>query len=203
VFDASLSMKAKLADGLTRVQLTEGATRLGVNLLPDSGAAGAWAFASRMDGKKDYKVIAPVRRLGSRTGNGELWRSYLLRLTTSLDSYLHGGGTSLYDTSIAASKYMHATYDGRANNAIILLSDGANEDSTGATLKQTVAEIKKLNRGKEKVTIYTAALGPDADYDAMKKIADASGGHAYQVNNALEGQTALLDGLRRNRHLGQ
>ena len=37
--------------------------------------------------------------------------------------------------------------------------------------------------------------------DAMKKIADASGGYAYQVDNAGEGQVALLDGLRRNRHL--
>jgi ABC-type Fe3+ transport system substrate-binding protein len=203
VFDVSLSMKSKLADGLTRIQLTAAATRLGVNLLPDSGSVGAWVFSSRMDGDKDYKVIAPVRRLGSLTDSGELYRGYLLRLTNNLDQYLHGGGTSLYDTTIASMKYMHETFDKRANNSIILLSDGANEDGTGATLKETLAEIKKLNRGREKVTIYTAALGPDADFSAMKKIADASGGHAYQVDNALDGQTALLDGLRRNRHLGQ
>lgn len=203
VFDVSLSMRSKLADGLTRIQLTAAATRLGVNLLPDSGSVGAWVFSSKMDGAKDYRVIAPVKRLGSLTAGGEAWRGYLLRLTNDLDRYLHPGGTSLYDTTIASMKYMHESFDERANNSIILLSDGANEDGDGASLKRTLAEIRKLNRGREKVTIYTAALGPDADFGAMKKIADASGGHAYQVDNAVQGQTALLDGLRRNRHLGE
>jgi Ca-activated chloride channel homolog len=202
VMDVSLSMQARLADGLTRIDLVGAAARLGVNLLPDSGAVGAWVFASRMDGTKDYREIAPVKRLGGREPSGETHRSYLMRQVGNVKQYLHGGGTSLYDVTIAATKKMHKNFDPRANNSVILMSDGANQDPSGATLAQVLSQIRTLNRGKQKVAIYTAGLGPDADYSALRQIADASGGWSYRIDTAQEGQVALLDGLRRSRHLG-
>ena len=90
-----------------------------------------------------------------------------------------------------------------ANKRIILLSDGGNSDKTGASLDDVVSEIKKLNRGKQKVAIYAAGLGAQADYAAMGQIADASGGHLYRIDTALAGQQALLDGLRRSRGIGK
>jgi Mg-chelatase subunit ChlD len=96
---------------------------------------------------------------------------------------------------------MHETYDPEAANAIILMTDGADEDQGGATLARLVAEIERLNSGKQKVAIYTAGLGSEADYPAMRRIARASGGWTYRIDTAGEGQTALLDGLRRSRHL--
>ena len=97
---------------------------------------------------------------------------------------------------------MHRTYDEKAVNAIILMTDGGNDDTGGRHAEQMVAELTRLNAGKQKVAIYTAGLGPDADYEALWKIAEASGGYAYRIDTALEGQTALLDGLRRSRRLG-
>jgi Ca-activated chloride channel family protein len=202
VLDVSLSMSAKLDDGITRIGLAGAAARLGTNLLPDSGSVGLWVFASKMKGNQDYKVLAPVRRLGATSGNGETQRSLLMRLAANADSELSGGGTSLYDTTIAALRNMHASYDPKAANAIIIMSDGANQDSTGATLKDVLDEIHKLNRGKEQVAIFTGGLGPDADYAALRKIALASGGYPYRIDNTAAGQQALLDGLRRSRHLG-
>jgi hypothetical protein len=63
-------------------------------------------------------------------------------------------------------------------------------------------EISKLNRDGHNVAIYTAGLGPDADYAALRKIAEASGGHPYRIDTALQGQRALLDGLNRSRQIG-
>ena len=108
----------------------------------------------------------------------------------------------MYDTTIAAMRDMHAHYDPKAVNAIILLSDGGNSDKTGATLSDVISEIHRLNQGKRKVAIFTAGLGADADYPAMRKIADASGGYTYRIDTALAGQQALLDGLRRSRKIG-
>jgi Ca-activated chloride channel family protein len=198
VMDVSLSMKAKLQDGISRIQLAGAAARLGANLLPDSGSVGLWVFAGKMDGDKDYRVISEVKPLDSKTG-GETHRSVLIRLASTIDKNLSGGGTGLYDTTIAALRNMHATYDPKAVNVIILLSDGGNSDKTGATLDDVVAEIKKLNTPKQHVAIYTAGLGADADYPALRKIADTSGGHTYRIDTALAGQEALLDGLRRSR----
>jgi hypothetical protein len=195
-------MQAKLDDGLTRIQLVGAAARLGANLLPDSGSVGAWVFAANMPGGKDYKVFSPVKPLGSLERSGETHRSSLMRLAANVNQYLTPGGTALYDVTIASMREMHRTYDRKASNAIILMSDGSNDKHGGASLAQVLAQIKKLNQGREKVAIYTAGLGPDADYNALKKIALTSGGWEYRIDTAGEGQQALLDGLRRSRKLG-
>jgi putative component of toxin-antitoxin plasmid stabilization module len=202
VVDVSLSMTSKLKDGITRIQLAAAACRLGANQLPDSSSVGAWLFASRMKGNQDYRVLAPVKRLGSRTDSGETYRAYLMNLANNVERYLHGGGTSLYDVTIAAMEDMQKHYDPKADNVILLLSDGGNQDSTGATLNQVVSKIHKLNAGKNKVYFYATGLGPDADYPALRKMASAGGGKTYRIDTAGEGQAALLDGLREFRHLG-
>jgi Ca-activated chloride channel family protein len=203
VMDVSGSMRNKLDDGVSRIQLAGAAARLGVNLLPDSGSVGLWVFAGKMDGDKDYRVLSPLKRLGSRDSRGETQRNFLTRLSTTIDRNITNGGTGLYDTTIAAIREMHEHYDPKAVNAIILLSDGGNSDKTGASLDDVVSEIKKLNRGKQKVAIYAAGLGAQADYAAMGQIAEASGGHLYRIDTALAGQQALLDGLRRSRRIGK
>ncbi|MFI7589073.1 VWA domain-containing protein [Spongisporangium articulatum] len=203
VIDVSGSMRAPLDDGLTRISLAAAAARLGANLLPDSAYVGAWTFAGKVDGNRDWTERAALKKLGSSTKSGQSWRSHLLELTQNFESYLSGGGTGLYDTTLASFDYMHDHYDPKAVNAIILLSDGANADSGSASLGKVVSEIKKRNKGTEKVAIYTAGLGPDADYGALKAIAEASGGNWYRIDTAAEGQEALLDGLRRSRELAK
>jgi Mg-chelatase subunit ChlD len=151
-----------------------------------------------MRGDQDWREVAPIAPLGSSGPRGLSHRALLTQLSSNPERYLTGGGTSLYDTVIAAFRAMHAGFDPRATNGIILISDGANEDSTGATLQQVVAEIRRLNAGPRKVVVYTAGVGPDADFAALGTIADESGGHTYRIDTAAQGQAALLDGLRRN-----
>jgi Ca-activated chloride channel family protein len=203
LIDVSLSMRQKLDDGLSRIQLAAAAARMGADLLPDRSSAGVWIFASRMKGDQDWRDLAPVAPLGSTTKNGQNYRFYLEGLAQSVNRYLTDRPTSLYDVVQAASREMHRTYDDKAVNAIILLTDGSNDDTTGASLDQVVAELRAANAGKQKVAIYTAGLGPEADYQSMWKIAEASGGYAYRIDSAREGQVSLLDGLRRSRQLGQ
>jgi len=202
VMDVSMSMKTKLDDGITRIQLAGAAARLGVGLLPDSGSVGAWVFAQNMGRGRDYRVLSGLAPLGSVDAHGETHRSRLVRLAGTLDDNLNANGTALYDTLIAAVREMHDHYDPKAVNAIILLSDGGNTDRAGATLDDVLSEIRTLNHGHRKVAIYAAGLGADADYPAMRKIADASGGHTYRIDNAPAVQQALLDGLRRSRKIG-
>jgi hypothetical protein len=202
VMDVSQSMKSRLDDGIPRITMEGEATRLGVNLLPDRSYIGTWLFATKLDGAKDYRVLNPVERLGSNEPTGETHRSLLMRSVQNPERYLTNGGTALYDVTIAAFEEMHKSYDPKAANAIILLSDGPNEDPHGASLAQVLALIHRLNAGQQKVAIYTAGLGPDADYPALRQIADASGGYPYRIDTALEGQRSLLDGLNRSRHIG-
>jgi hypothetical protein len=151
-----------------------------------------------MKGDQDWREIAPIAPLGSVGPRGQSHRALLVQLSSNPDRFLKGGGTSLYDTTIAAFRRMHETYDEGAINGIILLSDGANTDLQGATLDDVVHEIRRRNTAEHTVKIYTAGLGPDADYDALRRIARESGGYSYRIDTAAEGQAALLDGLRRN-----
>lgn len=202
VIDVSRSMATRLDDGVSRIALAGAAARLGVNLLPDSGSVGLWVFAGKMSRHRDYRVLLPPRRLGERDEHGETQRNRMTRLSATVQTQLTGGGTALYDTTIAALEEMHRHYDRRAVNAIILLSDGGNFDRTGAGLDDVLDRIRTLNRSGRTVAIYTGGLGAQADYPALRAIARTSGGHTYRIDDALAGQQALLDGLRRSRGLG-
>jgi Ca-activated chloride channel family protein len=201
VLDVSTSMLAPLDDGLRRLDLASNAARVGMELLPDRAALGVWVFARHMTGDQDWRELAPIRALGAADPRGTSQRALLGRLNGDIGRYVKGGGTGLYDVTVAAFRAMHQTYDPRAQNAIILMTDGADEDPGGTTIDQVVAEIQRLNAGPRKVAIYLAGLGSQADYPAMRRIAAASGGWTYRIDNALQGQTALLDGLRRSRRL--
>jgi Ca-activated chloride channel family protein len=203
LIDVSTSMEAKLEDGVTKISLATAAVRLGARTLPDSAQLGGWIFSSKLDGNRDYRELAPVRRLGSRTSGGQDWRSHVQEVGATLPRRLAPGGTGLYDVTAAAFDHMHDTYDPRTSNAIILLSDGGNEDPGSISLKALLAQLEKRNQGDEKVAIFAVGMGPDADYDALEKIGRASGGWWYRLDNAPDAQKALSDGLRRNRQLGQ
>jgi extracellular solute-binding protein/von Willebrand factor type A domain-containing protein len=201
LMDVSMSMNTKLDPRVTRIQLSATTVRLGINLLPDSGSVGLWVFAGKMGGGKDYRVLRPVQQLSEVNAGGETHRSVLLREVAAVGRHITRGGTSVYDTTIAAMKQMHADYDPKSANAIVLITDGGNSDKSGATLGDLLAQIRILNRGHRKVAIYPAGLGAKADYAAMKQIADASGGHVYRIDTVPAGQQALLDGLRRSRKI--
>ena len=201
VMDVSVSMKDRLKDGSTRIQLSGDAVKLGVDLLPEGSSVGMWVFAGKMGGGKDYRVLEPVAPLKTVDAHGETQRTRLMRRAGSIDDDVSRGGTSLYDTTIAALREMHRTYDPKAVNAIVLMTDGGNSDKTGADLDDVLAEIRKLDQGRQKVAVYAAGLGADADYPAMKKIAKASDGYTYRIDNTTAGQEALLDGLRRSRNI--
>jgi Ca-activated chloride channel family protein len=199
LLDVSLSMRNTLDDGLRRIDVGALAVRLGADVLPDSSSAGAWIFAHRLQGNQDWRQVTAIRPLGSVSTGGATYRGEIGRLTSNPDQYLAGGGTGLYDTLIAAVRHMHQTYDERADNVVLVITDGANEDPGSPTLAQATAEIRRLNAGPRKVRMFFAGLGPDADYDAIAQLAAASNGGWYRIDNALQGQSALLDGIRRAR----
>jgi hypothetical protein len=203
LFSASSTMSRKLDDGIVRIDLAAAAARLGVNLLPDSGYIGMWVYARHINGTSDYKDLAAIKQLGSQSPNGDSYRSYLLQLNLGLKKQLTRSSPSLYDATDAAFRKMHAEYDPNASNAIILLSDGHNYDPGGIGLGALLKEIRNLNQGNQKVAIFSAALGHEADTPALKKIAAASGGKFYTINDAQDGQRALLDGLRRSHNIGR
>jgi VWFA-related protein len=90
----------------------------------------------------------------------------------AIDSTVARGDTALWDALHASLESLH-TVAGR--KAIVLLSDGVDDDGTGKPLsKKTVADVLALAR-QVNVPIYAIGLGTELDETNLKKVATNSG----------------------------
>jgi Ca-activated chloride channel family protein len=194
VLDISTSMKAPVKGGHTRVELVRDVVKVASAALADDSKVGVWLFASELDGKKDYLPVIPMRRLDAEVGAGTQ-RDVIVKAAGKLPGQLVTGGTSLYDTAYAAIKDMVSSYDPDAGNAVVIITDGVNEDSTGLKLKEVRSKLRKLTKEKP-VRIIAIAVGPDTDLKALSKLAGATPhGKAYKVLEASQLQAVLFDAL--------
>jgi hypothetical protein len=196
VIDVSTSMSAAAGSG-TRATLARDATKSALTLLPDSYSGGVWAFASRLDGDRDYVELAPIRRLGADVGGGKTQRQLLDEQFDSLPGLLSPGGTGLYDTTLAAIRAARDQYDPDSVNSVVLITDGENDDSTGIGLDQLLSTLRAEADPDRPVKVIGIALGPDADQGALQQIGDATGGAAYAAVDPGDLQGVLFDAIRR------
>jgi Ca-activated chloride channel homolog len=196
VIDVSTSMSAPAGDG-TRATLARDATKSALTLLPDSYSGGMWAFASELDGDRDYVERAPLRQFGADAGDGKTQRQLLNEQFDEIPDLLQPGGTGLYDTTLAAVRAARDAYDPASVNSVVLITDGENDDDTGIQLGALLDTLRSEADPARPVKVVGIALGPDADLDALQQIADATGGAAYQALDPEDLQGVLFDAIRR------
>jgi hypothetical protein len=189
VIDVSGSMAEKVGNK-TRMQLTVEAAVGGLKLFPDNAALGLWTFSTKI-GKSnaDFRELVPIAKLTSAQRQ---------KITTALapQQAIKGGGTGLYDTAIAAVQAVRAGYDSSAVNAVLLFTDGKNDDPGSHTLAQTVATLKALKDPARPVRIIALGMGPDADLNELQALATATGGQAYVAKNPQDLQTVFINALQ-------
>ncbi|KHL14572.1 UNVERIFIED_CONTAM: hypothetical protein LK11_25940 [Mumia flava] len=193
VIDVSGSMAAQAGDS-TRMELTIQSALTGLAAMPDSWKIGTWAFSVGLDGDKDYKELAPIRRLGSSSG-GVTHRRVEERVTSELGS-LVGGGTGLYDTVLAAYRTVQSQYDPRAVNSVIVLTDGRNEDSNSLSLSELLATLQRERDPARPVIVIALGITKDADESALKKIANVTGGLSYIAREPADIPAVFVDALQ-------
>jgi VWFA-related protein len=110
-----------------------------------------------------------------------------------------GGGTAMYDALYFAcrDKLMKQPHTGPARHAIILLSDG--DDNQSHVTREEAIEMAQ----RAEVTVYTISTnltGSDHKYDkVLERIADATGGRAYvpfQLTEVANAFAAIQEELR-------
>ncbi len=194
VQDTSGSMETA-AGGTTRAGLLIDASQTGLKLFPNNTMIGGWAFSVDKGGPgQDWVELAPIRRLDARSGSGT-HRDALGRAVEEGLSDL-GGGTGLYDTTLAAFKRVQDTYDPNYSNSVIIMTDGQNEDPNSITLDNLLAELKRLEDPARPVLVLTIGISDDADSDALEQIAEATGGTAYVAENAADIRTVFVDAIQ-------
>lgn len=179
VVDASGSMDFDAGTG-TRMDLLADAAGIGLSFLPDHARVGLWVFSIDQGGPgQDWRVLEPIRRLDDLRF-GRTQRYALRQWATRLPS-LTNGGTGLYDTALAAYREAVRRYRPTYSNAVVLMTDGQNEDPGSIGLRQLLERLRELRDPERPVRIVGIAISDDADLAALERMAHATGGDAYSA----------------------
>jgi Ca-activated chloride channel family protein len=100
-----------------------------------------------------------------------------VRLQQAIDALSAGGETALLDAVELAYARLQSLNDRERINAIVVMTDG-NENHSRIKLPALERELRDGNRSGPPVIIFCIAYGQDADYNTLKRIAEATGGQA-------------------------
>jgi Ca-activated chloride channel family protein len=125
---------------------------------------------------QDYLDLVPVGPV----------RDNRAALESSIESLVPFQGTPLYTVTADSYDAMLDQFDADRINAIVLLTDGRNEDPDNNDLDGMLAELEAFNEGGQStrpVRIFPIAYGADADLATLQLIADATNAAVYDSSD--------------------
>ncbi|MFJ2027396.1 substrate-binding and VWA domain-containing protein [Streptomyces sp. NPDC087897] len=192
VVDASGSMATLVPGrGRSRMDVTKESLIQALDQFTPNDEIGLWEFATTLDGEKDYRRLMPTKRLGDPAAGGATHREKLTAAFARLRP-VPGGATGLYDTVLASYQEARSTYVKGKFNALVVLTDGSNQDEDGISRSTLVAELKELVDPERPVPVIAIAVGPDADREEVAEIARVTGGDGYEVSDPADIQAVIL-----------
>ncbi|QNE78556.1 VWA domain-containing protein [Streptomyces finlayi] len=195
VVDASGSMATLVPGrGQSRMDVTKASLIQALTQFTPNDEIGLWEFATTLDGAKDYRELMPTRRLGDPAKNGGSHREELAAAFAALQP-VPNGATGLYDTTLAAYEESLATYVKGKFNALVILTDGSNQDPRSISRSGLIARLEELADPERPVPIIAIAVGPDADREEVAAMAEVTGGGGYQVSDPAEIQAVILQAI--------
>jgi len=164
----------------TKLDLAKEAAIESLDAFKANDEVGLRTFTTDLDGSgAEYQDLVPV---GPMTGNRE-------RLATAIRDQRPRAGTPLYSATSTAYDAMIAGYDPSRINAVVLLTDGANDDldpgDDDAQFQALLDKLRKANSGEntKPVRIFPIGYGVEADNAVLGRIAEASNAAAYQASD--------------------
>ncbi|MEU6444974.1 substrate-binding and VWA domain-containing protein [Streptomyces sp. NPDC047046] len=183
VVDASPSMAEPVPGrGQSRMDVTKASLLQALAQFTPADDIGLWEFSTRLDKNRDYRELVPTDRLGARKGAGATQRDKLTAAFGSLQPQA-GGATGLYDTTLAAYRQASENYAPDKFNAVVLLTDGTNEDPGSLTRGALLTRLRELTDPAHPLPLVGIAVGPEAVGDDVKAIGSATGGSGFKVDD--------------------
>lgn len=177
VIDVSGSMgdEADPDSRATKLDLAKKAAIAALDQFQPDDEVGLRIFSTGVNGREptDYRDVVPI---GPMSVNRADLESQIERLVPTQ-------GTPLYTVTQDSYTKMVDGYDPTRINAIVLLSDGRNEDPRNESLADLLKFLRAQNEGEatKAVRIFTIAYGNDADEATLKRIAEATNGAGYSA----------------------
>jgi len=123
----------------------------------------------------DYADLVPF---GPISANRE-------QIASRIRSLVPTQGTPLYTVAGASFTAVRETYDEERINAVVLLTDGRNEDPRNRDLDRLLGELRAGSEGQSNrpVRVFPIAYGKDADLSVLRRIAEATNAAAYDASD--------------------
>lgn len=167
-------------DGPTKLDLAKEAVIGGLDDFKPDDLVGLRVFTTDDAGVTAIRDLAPVAPIGPN-------REALVR---QVDALTPLRGTPLYEVTQTSFDEMLTGYDPALINAVIVLTDGRNDDGTPADdkkqLESLLASVRANSEGENSkpVRIFTIAYGADADPRTLRQVSEASNATAYVAADA-------------------
>jgi Ca-activated chloride channel homolog len=177
VIDVSGSMgePAGGEGGPTKLDLAKKAAVDALGQFKPEDDVGLWIFSteiSRTD-PTDYLELVPIAPIGAQRET----------IAAKINDLVPTQGTPLYTVTKAADDQLVQTFDAGRINAVLLLTDGKNEDPKNDDLNALLRTLRSRNEGQvaNPVRVFPIAYGQDADLPTLKRIAEATNATVYDA----------------------
>ena len=177
VMDVSGSMGDDAGEGQTKLDLAKTAAVDALSQFKSEDDVGLRIFSTNINQTepKDYRDVVPFGPIGS---NRE-------RIARAIQALEPTEGTPLYTVARESYKLMKDTFAADRINAVLLLTDGKNEDPRNNNLDATLSDLRAGSEGASTtpVRVFTIAYGDDADLATLKRMAEATNAAAYDATD--------------------
>jgi Ca-activated chloride channel family protein len=165
----------------TKLDLAKQAIRDSINLFSPDDIVSLSVFSTSLGDQENQEILELVAP--GRVGDiGEVLRS-------TVDTLSPHNNTPLYDVIKTTYQSAVSAFDPARINAVVLLTDGRNDDGNDSDdaqqLQQLLSTLRSGNEGQSShaVRVFPIAYGSDADSDTLQAIADASSSAVYSAKD--------------------
>ena len=178
VMDVSGSMgdPAGSDDRSTKLDLAKNAAIEALGEFKNADEVGLRIFSTDLDqAQSDFLDLVPLDEISA---NRE-------KIATAIRGLAPVAGTPLYTVAEASYDEMQKNFDPDRINAVVLLTDGRNEDPRNDDLEGLLEKLRSTNEGQSTrpVRIFPIAYGGDADLGVLRRIAEATNATAYDASD--------------------
>jgi Ca-activated chloride channel family protein len=153
----------------TKIALAKQALLAGLSELGPDDEVGLRVFTTdlRNGASPSWADVVPIGRF-------DLQRRALTRAVSALAP---GKGSPLYAAARASYDTVARAYDRKRINAVVLLTDGYNEDEHDNNRQALLAHLR------EPIRMFTIAYSPDADLSTLRRIAQSTNAQSFDATD--------------------
>jgi Ca-activated chloride channel family protein len=177
VIDVSGSMSDDAGNGETKLDLAKRAAVDALSQFKPDDLVGVRIFSTNLNRQPptDYLDLVPIGPVGAQRE----------KLRVEINNLIPREGTPLFTVAKDSYLDLKKSYDPARINAVLLLTDGHNDDPNNDDVAPTLTAMRAGSEGlsSSPVRVFTIAYGRDADKETLKRMADATNAAAYDASD--------------------